>query len=153
MLGLNYRLLFLGKMQKTHYTLFFWLITTKRNPIQSEFPVACLFFLLYILAGGARESSKLTIPVYGAKNTQNLFIKNCVFILMCLNLSHLQSTLPFEAKHLLRYFFPLLKTVFELIDFDAIQCFCCFLFHLFHRAKRFPLSTFFIQGNKKSHLR
>ena len=50
--------------------------------------------------------------------TWNLFIKNCVFILTYLNFSHLQTTL-----HLMKYtyldFFPLLKTVFELIDFDA----------------------------------
>ena len=49
---------------------------------------------------------------------QNLFIKNCLFILTCLNVSHLQSTL-----HLMQYtyqdLFPLLKTILELIDFDA----------------------------------
>ena len=26
---------------------------------------------------------------------------------------------PFDAIHLLKHFFPLLKTVFELVDFDA----------------------------------
>ena len=50
---------------------------------------------------------------------KNLFIKNIVFIPTCLNFSHLQSTL-----HLMRYtyqdLFPLLKTVFELVDFDDI---------------------------------
>ena len=48
----------------------------------------------------------------------DLFIKNCVFILTCLNFSHLQS-----ALHLMQYTyqdaFPLLKTVLELVSFDA----------------------------------
>ena len=49
----------------------------------------------------------------------NVIIKNCAFILTCLKFRHLQSTL-----HLMQYiyqdvFSPLLKTVFELIDFDA----------------------------------
>ena len=48
----------------------------------------------------------------------NLFIKNCLFILRCSNFSHLQCTL-----HLMQYtyqdIFPLLKTVFELVDFDV----------------------------------
>ena len=50
---------------------------------------------------------------------------------------------PCDAQHLSTHFFPLLKTVFELIDFDAFLCFCHFLFHLSHRAKHFPLRTFF----------
>ena len=45
-------------------------------------------------------------------------MKNYVFIVTCLNFSHLQSPL-----HLMQYtyrdFFPLFKTVFELVDFDA----------------------------------
>ena len=48
--------------------------------------------------------------------------------------------------------FPLLKTVFELIDFDDFQCFCCFLFHLFHIGKTFPFKDFLHPGkqtNKK----
>ena len=48
----------------------------------------------------------------------NLFIKNCAFILTCLNFSHLQSML-----HLMQYthqnFFPLLETVFKLFSFVA----------------------------------
>ena len=63
----------------------------------------------------------MSVCIYkgGTQKTQNLFIKNCAFILTCLNFSSLQSTL-----HLMQYtyqeaFFPLLKTVFELIDFDA----------------------------------
>ena len=72
--------------------------------------------------------------------------KKCVFILTCLNFSHLQSIL-----HLMQYtfwdFFPLLKTVFELIDFDAFLCFCCFLFHLFQNVSLWGL---FSSGNKKA---
>ena len=56
--------------------------------------------------------------IYGTPKSQNLFIKKCILILICLNFSHLQTTL-----HLMQYtywdFFPLLKIVFELIDFDA----------------------------------
>ena len=33
---------------------------------------------------------------------------------------------PFYAIHLSRHFFPLLKTVFELFDFEAFWCFCHF---------------------------
>ena len=49
------------------------------------------------------------------KKSQNLFIKNCVLILTCLHFSHPSLA----AIHLLRFFFPLLKTVFELINFDS----------------------------------
>ena len=49
---------------------------------------------------------------------KNLYMKNCVIILTCLDFSHLQSTL-----HLIQYtyqdIFPLLKTVFELINYDV----------------------------------
>ena len=39
-------------------------------------------------------------------------------------------------------FFPWLRTVFEVVDFDAFQGFCCFQFHLFHLIKQFPLRIF-----------
>ena len=49
--------------------------------------------------------------------------------------------------------FPLLKTAFELIDFDAFQCFGEFLFQLFPIGKMCPLRTYFIRENKqKIHL-
>ena len=55
---------------------------------------------------------------WGPKNPQDLFIKNCVFIRTCLSFSHLQITL-----HLMQYtyqdFFPQLKTICELVSFDA----------------------------------
>ena len=56
---------------------------------------------------------------------------------------------PFDTIHLQRHFFPLLKTVFEFVDFDAFQCFCHFLFHLFHIGKTFPFEDFFHLGNPK----
>ena len=50
---------------------------------------------------------------------------------------------PFDTIHLLRWVFLPLKTVFELVDFDAFECFCCFLFNLFHIGKIFPFEDFF----------
>ena len=44
----------------------------------------------------------------------NLFIKNCVFILTCLNFSHLQ-----HALHLMYYTYGDFIPLIELIDFDA----------------------------------
>ena len=55
---------------------------------------------------------------WGISQTQELIYNNCVFILTCLNFSHLQSTL-----HLMQHtYWDILSTVqnsFELIDFDA----------------------------------
>ena len=56
---------------------------------------------------------------------------------------------PLDAMHLLKHFFPLLKTGFELIHFDAFQCLCHFLVHLFYTGKMIPFKDFFfIRGNK-----
>ena len=57
---------------------------------------------------------------------------------------------PLDAIHLLRWFFSLLKTVFELVDFDAFQFFCRFLFHLFHIGKTFPFEDSSSRETKKS---
>ena len=55
---------------------------------------------------------------YEGRPKMEYIYKNCVFIATYLNFTHLQSSL-----HLVQYiyqdFFPLLKTVFELINFDA----------------------------------
>ena len=79
----------------------------------------------------------------GTQNPPEFIYKNCVFILTCLNFSHLQSTL-----HLMQYtcnmemFFPLLKTVSGLIDSDAflVTPTFCFTFsttaRLFHPGKQ-----------------
>ena len=83
------------------------------------------------------------------KINQEFTYKNCVFILTCLNFSHLQSTL-----HLMQYtyrdtFFHCSKQFLNssiLIPFSASAVFC---FTSTTLAKHFPLRTFFIQGNKK----
>ena len=49
---------------------------------------------------------------------QNLSIKNCVFILTCLNFSHLPSLHLMQYTY--RHVFPLLKTGFELVKFDPL---------------------------------
>ena len=83
----------------------------------------------------------------GPKKPWDSFIKNSVFIFAHLNFCHLQSTF-----HLRYYtyqdFFPQLKTVFELVDFDAFQCFCHFLFHLSHISKMLPFEDFFHLGKQ-----
>ena len=82
----------------------------------------------------------------------NLFIKNCVFILTCLSFSHLQSTID-SMQYTYRDFFPLLKTVFELIDLVSFTASAIFCFNSSPLAKCFPLRTFLTLGNKKkSHL-
>ena len=57
---------------------------------------------------------------------------------------------PFDAIYPLRHFFPLFKTVFEFIDFNAFWYFCHFLFHLFYINKTFPFEDFFHPGNKQT---
>ena len=88
----------------------------------------------------------------GPQNPWNLFIKNCIYSYMFKFQSPSKHS-SFDAIHLLRCFFPpLLKTVFELVDFDAFYCFHCFLFHLFHIGKTFFFEDFFFHpGKQKSH--
>ena len=88
----------------------------------------------------------------GSKNPRIYLLKNCVFILTCLNFSHLQSTL-----HLMQYtyrdIFPLLQSFWTCQFWCLLKCFCRFLFHLFHISKMFPFEVFFHQRkqiNKKS---
>ena len=80
----------------------------------------------------------------------DLFIKNCVFVCTCLNLSHLQS-----ALHLMQYIYwdifshcseQFLNSLI-LIPFSASAIFC---FTSSTWAKCFPLRTSFILGNKKT---
>ena len=63
----------------------------------------------------------------------------------CLNSSHLERT-----RHLMQYtyqdVFLLLKTVFELVDFDACST-AVFCFTSSTSAKCFPLRTLFIRGH------
>ena len=83
------------------------------------------------------------IYIWGGEPSKwNLLIKECAFILTGLNFSHLQSTL-----HLMQYtyweVFSLLKTVFELVNFDAFQYFSYFLFQFFHVDKMFLFEDVF----------
>ena len=55
---------------------------------------------------------------------------------------------PFDAIHPLRLF-PLLKTVFELVNSDVVQCCCRFCFTSSTSAV-FPLRAFFIPRNKQT---
>ena len=92
--------------------------------------------------------------ITGDPKNWNLFIKNCVFILTCLNFSHLQS-----ALHLMQYTYP---DVFSTAQnrfwtrqfwclFEASSCFCCFLLHLFHISKMFPFEDFFLSEETKKY--
>ena len=90
------------------------------------------------------------------QNPWNLFIKNCVFILTCLNFSHLQSTL-----HLMQYtyqgiFFHCSKQFLNsliLMPFTASAFFCLFVSTLPHQQNISP-EDFFLPGetNKKKSL-
>ena len=63
---------------------------------------------------------------------------------------------PFDAKHLLGHFFPLLKTVFSTAQNSR---FCChlvlllFFVPLFHISKMFPFEDFFSPRETKRSLR
>ena len=89
----------------------------------------------------------------GPKTTRNLFIKHCIFVLTCLNFSHLQSSL-----HLMQHtYWDTLSTAQK--SFWTCRFWCLLVLLMFFcftsstLAKHFPLRTIFIQGNKqtKSH--
>ena len=78
--------------------------------------------------------------------------KNCVFILTCLNFSHLQSTF-----HLTQYtywdIFPTAPNSFWTCGFWCLsRASAIFCFHLSHNPSRkmFPFVDFFIWGNKNN---
>ena len=56
-----------------------------------------------------------------------------------------------DGIHLSRYFFPLLKTVSELIDFWCLLVLLLLVYFCFfpHRQQCFPLEIFFFWGNKQ----
>ena len=99
-----------------------------------------------------KQSWNVKINVGMQGETQNslefIYTKLCISFYM-FKLQSLSKYSPFDAIHLLRHFFPLLKRVFKLIDFDAFYCFCCFLFHHFHIGKSFLSRMFFFWGNKR----
>ena len=91
------------------------------NSLASDIKIPSLAFFCFILSYYIFFFLfTFNFSVCMRRDPQNIIylLKNCVFILTCLNFSHLQSTL-----HLMQYtaerFFSLLKTVFELVDFDA----------------------------------
>ena len=81
----------------------------------------------------------------------NVFIKNCVLILTCLNFSQLRSTL-----HLMQYtywdFFPLLKQFLNCLFWCFLVFLPFFCFTSSTSVKHFPLSTFFHLEEKKKLL-
>ena len=84
----------------------------------------------------------------GPPKTWNLFIKNCVCILTCLNFSHLQSTLC-----LMQYTYQDdFSTAHKLLNMSILMPFSvsAVFSHLFHISKMFPFEYFFIQGNKRN---
>ena len=112
---------------------------------------ACMFFDYFLPVAPTPFPSEIcqSVPcTRGDPPKLNLFIKMCVLILTCLNFSHLQN-----SCHLMQYsywdFFSLIKTVFELVSFDAFYCFCCFLFYLFHISKMFSFQNFFFHPGKQ----
>ena len=82
---------------------------------------------------------------------QNLFIKNCLFILTCLNFSHLQSTL-----HLIqctcRDIFHCSKHLLNSSILMPLSTSVIFRFASSTLAKFFPLRNFFHWGNKQKSL-
>ena len=59
---------------------------------------------------------------------------------------------PVDAKHLIKTFFPLLETVFELVNFCSSFCAASvFLFHCLHISKSLPFEDFSSRETKKSH--
>ena len=47
------------------------------------------------------------------------FIKKSMYLFLHVQIQLPSKYSPFDAIHLSRYFLPLLKIVFELVDFDA----------------------------------
>ena len=86
----------------------------------------------------------------GHPKNQNWFIKNYVFILTCLNFSHLESTLHLmQCNITIETFFSTAQNSLNLsilMPFSASGIFC---FTSSTSAKSFPLRTFFIGETKK----
>ena len=83
--------------------------------------------------------------LFKMQNTRDLFIKNHVFILICLNFSHLQSTLHWIQYIYWDIFFHCSKQSLNsliLMLFSASAFFVC-LFYLSHMGKTFLFENFF----------
>ena len=116
---------------------------------QWECPVGCELDMGGSSIEFSRKIQSFGVMSVGPPSPQNLSIKSCVFILIYLNFRHLQSTLHLMQYTYIEMSFPLLKTVFELVDFDALVLLLFFCFTSSTSAKHFYLGTFFIWGNKK----
>ena len=82
--------------------------------------------------------------VYGG-TPQNWICKNCIFILTHLHFSHPVSILlSIWCNTPTQMIFPLLRTVFELVNFDDFSCFTSSTW-----AKCFPLRTFSSRKQEK----
>ena len=85
------------------------------------------------------------------QKNQNLFTKNCVFILTCLNFSHLPSALH-SMQCTYHDFFPHCSKQFLnfliMIPFNASAIFA---FHFFHIGKTFFFEDFLQKGKWRSH--
>ena len=78
----------------------------------------------------------------GPKKWQYVYKNLCIYPYL-FKLQSLSKYSQFNAMHLFRLFFPMLKTVFELIDFDTFLCFCHFFsFISSTSAKWFSLGAF-----------
>ena len=82
------------------------------------------------------------------QNPQNVFIKDCVFIVTCLNFSHLPST-PFDAVHLSRHFFHCSKQFLNLLILMPLVLLLFFFVSLpLYLQNVFPWGIFFTKEKK-----
>ena len=84
----------------------------------------------------------------GPKNWNLLIKKLCIYSYMFKLQSPSKYSLT-DTINLLRHLFPLLKTSFELMDFDAISASTIFHFTSCKVAKCFLLKNFFHKGKQK----
>ena len=116
-----------------------------------------LFYMGLLLQGFAfldRPNSCTYISLYiwaGTPQKVEFIDKKCVFILTCLNFSHLQSTL-----YVMQYTYwdvsPTVKTVFELVHTDVFLCFCHFFSPLPHQQNVFLWGLLHLEETKKKLL-
>ena len=99
----------------------------------------------------SRVHRRIVACVWGGRQKipWNMFIKNCVFILTCLNFGHLQSTL-----HLMQYayrdvYFLCSEQFLNSSILTAFSASVIFCFTPSTLPKGLPLRTFFIQRNKQ----
>ena len=92
-------------------------------------------------------SKGMPMDMRGTFQKGNLFIKNCVFILTCLNFSHLQNTLRLMQCTYWDMFY-IAQTSFWTCRVWCLLVLLPFLFHLFHMGKMFPFEDLFHTGKQ-----